>query len=49
MPNNKNPTKACFHAEWTAFIINYGASDKTTKGLREVSTKGQETSQYETL
>jgi hypothetical protein len=33
MPNNENPTKACFSAVWTAFIINYGASDKTAKGL----------------
>jgi hypothetical protein len=33
MPNNENPTKACFHAVWTAFIINYWASDKTAKGL----------------
>jgi hypothetical protein len=33
MPNNKNPTEACFGAVWTAFIINYGASNKTTKGL----------------
>jgi hypothetical protein len=33
MPNNENPTKARFHAVWTAFIINYRASDKTTKGL----------------
>jgi hypothetical protein len=33
MPNNKNPTKARFHVVWTAFIINYGASNKTAKGL----------------
>jgi hypothetical protein len=33
MPNNENHTKACFHAVWTAFIINYAASDKTAKGL----------------
>jgi hypothetical protein len=33
MPNNENPTKAYFHAVWTAFIINYGASDKTAKEL----------------
>jgi hypothetical protein len=33
MPNNENPTKARFCAVWTAFIINYGASDKTVKGL----------------
>jgi hypothetical protein len=33
MPNNKNPTKAWFHTVWTAFIINYRASDKTVKGL----------------
>jgi hypothetical protein len=39
MPNNKNPTKACFHAVWTAFIINYGASHKTTKGLRDFLQK----------
>jgi hypothetical protein len=31
--NNENPTKAHFHAVWTAFIINYGASNKTAKGL----------------
>jgi hypothetical protein len=35
MPNNKNPTEACFCAVWTAFIINYGASDKTDNGLRD--------------
>jgi hypothetical protein len=29
MPNNENPTKACFRTVWTAFIINYGASNKT--------------------
>jgi hypothetical protein len=33
MPNKENPTEACFCAVWTAFIINYGASDKTAKGL----------------
>jgi hypothetical protein len=34
MPNNdENPTKARFLTVWTAFIINYGASDKTAKGL----------------
>jgi hypothetical protein len=33
MPNNKNPTEAHFCAVWTAFIINYGASDNTAKGL----------------
>jgi hypothetical protein len=33
MPNHENPTRACFCVVWTAFIINYGASDKTTKGL----------------
>jgi hypothetical protein len=33
MPNNENPTKACFCAVWTALIINYGASDKTAKGV----------------
>jgi hypothetical protein len=35
MPNNEYPTKACFCAVWTAFIINYGASNKTTKGLQD--------------
>jgi hypothetical protein len=35
MPNNENPTKARFRAVWTAFIINYGASNKTAKGLRD--------------
>jgi hypothetical protein len=35
MPNNENPTEARFRAVWTAFIINYGASDKTAKGLRD--------------
>jgi hypothetical protein len=33
MPNNKNPTGNCFHAVWTAFIINYRTSDKTGKGI----------------
>jgi hypothetical protein len=33
MPNNENPTKACLHVVWTTFIINYGASNKTAKGL----------------
>jgi hypothetical protein len=33
MPNNENPTEARFCAVCTAFIINYGAYDKTTKGL----------------
>ncbi len=41
MPNNENPTKACFHAVWTAFIINYGASDKTAKGLRDFLWKAR--------
>jgi hypothetical protein len=34
MPNNENPTKAHFHAVWTALpslAIKYGASDKTAK------------------
>jgi hypothetical protein len=35
MPNNENPTKVCFHAVWTAFIINYGASNKAAKGLQD--------------
>jgi hypothetical protein len=35
MPNNENPTEACFRAVLTAFIINYGASDKTAKGLQD--------------
>jgi hypothetical protein len=35
MPNNENPTKAHFRAVWTAFIINYRASNKTAKGLRD--------------
>jgi hypothetical protein len=39
MPNNENPTEACFRAVWTAFIINYGASDKTAKGLRDFLRK----------
>jgi hypothetical protein len=26
---------------WTAFIINYGASDKTTKGLRDFLWKAK--------
>jgi hypothetical protein len=35
MPNDENPTEACFHAAvWSAFIINYGASAKTAKGLQ---------------
>jgi hypothetical protein len=41
MPNNENPTKACFCAVWTAFIINYGASDKTAKGLRDFLRKAK--------
>ncbi len=41
MPNNENPTKAHFHAVWTAFIINYGASDKTAKGLRDFLWKAK--------
>jgi hypothetical protein len=36
MPNNENPTKDHFRAVWTAFIINYGASNKTTKGLQDI-------------
>ncbi len=39
MPNNENPTEAHFHAVWTAFIINYGASNKTTKGLQDFLQK----------
>jgi hypothetical protein len=35
MPNNENSTEACFCTMWTAFIINYGASDKTAKGLQD--------------
>jgi hypothetical protein len=35
MPNNENPTEACFCTVWTAFIINYGASNKTAKGLQD--------------
>jgi hypothetical protein len=35
IPNNESPTEACFHAGWTAFIINYGASNKGAKGLRD--------------
>jgi hypothetical protein len=41
MPNNENPTKTCFRAVWTAFIINYGASDKTAKGLRDFLGKAK--------
>jgi hypothetical protein len=41
MPNNENPTEACFRAVWTAFIINYGASDKTAKGLRDFLQKAK--------
>jgi hypothetical protein len=41
MPNNENPTEARFRAVWTAFIINYGASDKTTKGLRDFLRKAK--------
>jgi hypothetical protein len=41
MPNNENPTKAHFHAVWTAFIINYGASDKTAKGLQDFLQKAR--------
>jgi hypothetical protein len=48
MPNNEIPTKACFRTVWTAFIINYGASNKTAKDYK-ISMKGQETSRYETL
>jgi hypothetical protein len=39
MPNNENPTEAHFRAVWTAFIINYGASDKTAKGLQDFLRK----------
>ncbi len=50
MPNNENPTKACFHEVWTAFIINYGASNKSTKGLWDFLQKVKaETHGYETL
>jgi hypothetical protein len=35
MPNNENPTEARFRAVWTAFIINYGASNKTAKGQQD--------------
>jgi hypothetical protein len=41
MPNNKNPTEAHFGAVWTAFIINYGASNKTTKGLQDFLRKAK--------
>jgi hypothetical protein len=41
MPNNENPTEARFRAVWTAFIINYGASDKTAKGLRDFLRKAK--------
>jgi hypothetical protein len=41
MPNNENPTKARFRAVWTAFIINYGASDKTAKSLRDFLRKAK--------
>jgi hypothetical protein len=40
-PNNENPAKACFRAVWTAFIINYGESDKTTKGLQDFLQKAK--------
>jgi hypothetical protein len=48
MPKNENPTKACFHRVWTAFIINYRAPDKNAKRLR-FSMNGQETSPNETV
>jgi hypothetical protein len=41
MPNNDNPTEARFRAVWTTFIINYGASDKTAKGLRDFLQKAK--------
>jgi hypothetical protein len=41
MSNNENPTEAHFHAVWTAFIINYGASDKTNKGLQDFLRKAK--------
>jgi hypothetical protein len=41
MPNNENPTKAHFCVVWTAFIINYGASDKTAKGLQDFLGKAK--------
>jgi hypothetical protein len=41
MPNNENPTKVCFCTVWTAFIINYRASDKTAKGLRDFLRKAK--------
>jgi hypothetical protein len=41
MPNNENPTEACFRAVWTAFIINYRASNKTAKGLRDFLRKAK--------
>ncbi len=50
MPNKKNPTEACFHTVWTAFFLTQLCSiwQKLPKDY-EISTKGQETSQYETL
>jgi hypothetical protein len=41
MPNNENPTKARFRTVWTAFIINYGTSDKTAKGLQDFLRKAK--------
>jgi hypothetical protein len=41
MPNNGNPTEVQFHAVWTAFIINYGASNKTAKGLQDFLQKAK--------
>jgi hypothetical protein len=41
MPNNENPTEARFRTVWTAFIINYGASDKTAKGLQDFLRKAK--------
>jgi hypothetical protein len=40
-PNNKNPSKACFCTVWTTFIINYGASNKTAKGLQDFLQKAK--------
>jgi hypothetical protein len=41
MPNNENPPEAHFRAVWTAFIINYRASDKTNKGLQDFLRKAK--------
>jgi hypothetical protein len=50
MPNNENPTEAHFHAVWTTFIIKQLWSiQQNCKRTMRLSTKGQETSQYETL